>query len=199
VGLLGTGGAAIYWFTRPVGGSLRLDEAEVTHTVFLDVAIGEPRGPKPQKTGRVRIGLFGDVVPRTAENFRQLCTGEQALPSTGRPLSFAGSKFHRIIPGFMIQGGDITQGNGMGGRSIYSTALERASGRAALRPRLRCRRRLFSLHCAVADCRCSCCPCGACSVVRRRELRDLARRGRHRLDGQRRPQHQLLAVLYLHG
>lgn len=76
--------------------------------VAIDVSIGgEP-------AGTITIELFADVAPKTAENFRVLCTGEQ-----GEDLKFAGSPFHRIIPGFMIQGGDITRGNGTGGKSIY--------------------------------------------------------------------------------
>jgi peptidylprolyl isomerase len=76
--------------------------------VAIDVSIGgEP-------AGTIEAELFADVVPKTAENFRVLCTGEQ-----GEDLSYAGSPFHRIIPGFMIQGGDFTNGNGTGGVSIY--------------------------------------------------------------------------------
>jgi len=76
--------------------------------VAIDVTIGgEP-------AGTIEAELFADVVPKTAENFRVLCTGEQ-----GEDLSYAGSPFHRIIPGFMIQGGDFTNGNGTGGVSIY--------------------------------------------------------------------------------
>jgi peptidylprolyl isomerase len=76
--------------------------------VALDVSIGgEP-------AGTLELELFQDVTPKTAENFRVLCTGEQ-----GTDLAYAGSPFHRIIPGFMIQGGDFTNGNGTGGKSIY--------------------------------------------------------------------------------
>jgi len=84
----------------------RPTDAEITSTVFLDVDIGGANA------GRIEIGLFGGVVPKTAENFRQLCTGEAGFGYTGSP-------FHRVIPGFMCQGGDITMGNGMGGKSIY--------------------------------------------------------------------------------
>merc|ERR1712217_953363 len=63
--------------------------------------------------------LFADTTPKTAENFRCLCTGEKGRGRSGKPLHYMGSSFHRIIPGFMCQGGDFTVGNGTGGESIW--------------------------------------------------------------------------------
>merc|ERR1711935_490935 len=69
--------------------------------------------------GRITMELRADVAPKTAENFRCLCTGEKGTGRSGKALHFKGSGFHRVIPGFMIQGGDFTKGNGTGGESIY--------------------------------------------------------------------------------
>jgi peptidylprolyl isomerase len=81
--------------------------------VFFDITIGgEP-------AGRIVMELRADVTPKTAENFRALCTGEKGVGQAGKPLHFKGSSFHRIIPEFMCQGGDFTRGNGTGGESIY--------------------------------------------------------------------------------
>ncbi|GER35884.1 peptidyl-prolyl cis-trans isomerase [Striga asiatica] len=86
---------------------------EITHRVFLDVDIDK------QRIGRITIGLYGQVVPKTVENFRALCTGEMGKASNGKVLHYKGTPFHRIIPGFMIQGGDIVSGDGKGNQSIY--------------------------------------------------------------------------------
>ncbi|KAF6164007.1 hypothetical protein GIB67_028711 [Kingdonia uniflora] len=112
---------------------------EITHRVFLDVDIGE------QRIGRIVIGLYGQVVPKTVENFRALCTGiwrrvlwisvtvsygYEALwcwvlgwvkgkGTSGKNLYYKGTPFHRIVSGFVIQGGDTVSGDGSGSDSIY--------------------------------------------------------------------------------
>lgn len=81
--------------------------------VYFDVTVGGV------DKGRISFELYSDTVPRTAENFRSLCVGDKGLGKSGKPLHYKGSKFHRVIPEFMLQGGDFTNGNGTGGESIY--------------------------------------------------------------------------------
>ncbi|KAG6653147.1 peptidyl-prolyl cis-trans isomerase CYP40-like isoform X1 [Carya illinoinensis] len=86
---------------------------------FLDISIGG------ELEGRIVVELYNDVVPRTAENFRALCTGEKGIgPNTAAPLHYKGSRFHRVIKSFMVQCGDISAGNGTGGESIYGLKFE---------------------------------------------------------------------------
>jgi len=86
--------------------------------VFFDVRIGN------QTPQRITFELFAKHVPKTAENFRALCTGEKGVGRSGKKLHYKGCVFHRIIPDFMIQGGDFTRGNGTGGESIYGNKFK---------------------------------------------------------------------------
>merc|ERR1712139_511614 len=82
-------------------------------TVFFDMTIGGAAA------GRMTFELYADACPKTAENFRALCTGEKGVGGSGKALHYKGSAFHRVITQFMCQGGDFTRGNGTGGESIY--------------------------------------------------------------------------------
>lgn len=92
---------------------------KITDTVYLDISVdGKP-------LGRILIGLFGEVVPKTVENFKRLCACNAGKGKySGVDLCYKGTAIHRIIPNFMIQGGDFTHQNGVGGESIYGGKFE---------------------------------------------------------------------------
>eukprot|EP00343_Euplotes_focardii_P007291 CAMPEP_0205819918 /NCGR_PEP_ID=MMETSP0206-20130828/2433_1 /ASSEMBLY_ACC=CAM_ASM_000279 /TAXON_ID=36767 /ORGANISM="Euplotes focardii, Strain TN1" /LENGTH=172 /DNA_ID=CAMNT_0053114035 /DNA_START=41 /DNA_END=559 /DNA_ORIENTATION=+ len=85
---------------------------------FFDITIGG------SPAGRIVFELYADTTPRTAENFRALCTGEKGTGRSGKALHYKGSGFHRVIKQFMLQGGDFTMGNGRGGESIYGEKFQ---------------------------------------------------------------------------
>eukprot|EP00756_Hemistasia_phaeocysticola_P045998 Hpha_TRINITY_DN19756_c0_g1::TRINITY_DN19756_c0_g1_i1::g.21662::m.21662/K01802/E5.2.1.8; peptidylprolyl isomerase len=99
--------------------------------VFFDISVD---GKKLDR--RLVFELFEDAVPKTAENFRCLCTGEMGAGRCGKVLHYKGCAFHRIIEGFMCQGGDFTRGNGTGGESIYGDRFpdENFNGKAGRHP-----------------------------------------------------------------
>lgn len=95
------------------------DEKAVRSRVFMDISIGG------LPSGRLVFELFNDIAPKTAENFRALCAGDMGVgKNTGKPLTYKGMVFHRVVKDFMIQGGDFTNANGTGGESIYGGTFE---------------------------------------------------------------------------
>jgi len=101
--------------------------------VFMEIDAGG------RDVGRVEMELYADAVPKTAENFRALCTGEKTN-ANGKKLTYKGCPFHRVIPGFMLQGGDFTRGDGTGGESIYGRTFrdESFKGKAGRHTGLGC-------------------------------------------------------------
>lgn len=86
---------------------VKAEDAKITDKVFFDITIDN------EPAGRIILGLFGEVVPKTAENFVSLATGRNS--TADNKLSYEGSPFHRVIKDFMIQGGDFTHGYGRKG------------------------------------------------------------------------------------
>ncbi|BFG20512.1 hypothetical protein CerSpe_067850 [Prunus speciosa] len=102
-GNTGGGGGGVEWHVRPPNPK--------NPVVFFDITIGTI------PAGRIKMELFADIAPKTAENFRQFCTGEYR--KAGLPVGYKGCQFHRVIKDFMIQAGDFLKGDGSGCVSIY--------------------------------------------------------------------------------
>ncbi|GMH95487.1 hypothetical protein TrVE_jg9155 [Triparma verrucosa] len=102
-------------------------QSTITHRVYLDVQINN------QPPQRIILGLYGDSCPKTVQNYLALCTTGVDVPSTvdsplntsqGSTRSYKNTPLHRIIPSFMLQGGDITSGNGFGGYSVHGSKFD---------------------------------------------------------------------------
>ena len=93
--------------------------------VWFEIVAKSKQPPyRETKLGKIVMLLRKDVVPKTAENFRQFCTGETVDPRTKEPLGYKNVPFHRIIKDFMIQGGDFVKGDGTGCKSIYGSKFK---------------------------------------------------------------------------
>merc|ERR1712018_404161 len=103
--------AALFVIISSCNSKVEASGPVVTKKVFFDMSIGG------QDVGRIEIGLFGDVVPKTVENFA-------TLAQRTAPEGYKNSIFHRVIPNFMLQGGDFTSGTGTGGKSIYGNKFD---------------------------------------------------------------------------
>ncbi|CAG7823524.1 unnamed protein product, partial [Allacma fusca] len=106
-----------YTFKMPTWSQIQSQlRAPSNPVVFFDISIGT------MEVGRITMELFADVVPKTAENFRQFCTGE--FRRDGLPIGYKGATFHRVIKDFMIQGGDFLNKDGTGCQSIYGPTFD---------------------------------------------------------------------------
>ena len=92
--------------------------SKITDKVYFDIEVDD------HPLGRIVFGLYGQEVPHTVQNFVEISKGQKVSAISGKPMTYKGSPFHRIIPSFMAQGGDFTQGNGRGGESIYGRSFE---------------------------------------------------------------------------